>query len=116
MKRGLAKTLDAEFVVGVSFERATSSIPCRGHLGDADSDYLHGKEGRRFESVRGLCKKPAYGVVSVSQEGNDFARRLYAKLGYVEAPTDPLRVSGVIVLRGQLVEVDDTLVHLMKRL
>lgn len=54
--------------------------------------------------------------LSVSQEGNEFARRLYAKLGYVEAPTDPVRVSGVIVLRGQPVEVDDTLVYLMKRL
>lgn len=54
--------------------------------------------------------------LSVSQEGNEFARRLYAKLGYVEAPTDPVRVSGVIVLRGQPFEVDDTLVYLMKRL
>ena len=54
--------------------------------------------------------------LSVSQEGDEFARRLYAKLGYVEAPTAPVRVSGVIVLRGQSVEVDDTLVYLTKRL
>lgn len=54
--------------------------------------------------------------LSVSQEGNEFARRLYAKLGYVEAPTDPVRVSGVIVIRDKPVEVDDTLVYLMKRL
>jgi GNAT superfamily N-acetyltransferase len=54
--------------------------------------------------------------LSVSQEGNQSARRLYAKLGYVEAPTDPVRVSGVIILRGQPLEVEDTLVYLMKRL
>ena len=54
--------------------------------------------------------------LSVSLEGNAFARRLYAKLGYVEAPTDPVSVSGVIILRGQPVEVDDTLVYMMKRL
>jgi GNAT superfamily N-acetyltransferase len=54
--------------------------------------------------------------LSVSQEGNQSARRLYAKLAYVEAPTDPVRVSGVIVLRGQPLEVDDTLVYLIKRL
>jgi GNAT superfamily N-acetyltransferase len=54
--------------------------------------------------------------LSVSQEGNEVARRLYAKLGYVEAPTDPVRVSGVIILRGRPVEVDDTLVYLTKRL
>jgi hypothetical protein len=39
-----------------------------------------------------------------------------AKLGYAEAPTDPVRVLGVIVLRRQPLEVDDTLVYLMKRL
>ena len=54
--------------------------------------------------------------LSVSQEGNQSARLLYAKLGYVDAPTDPVRVSGVIVLRGQPLEVDDTLVYMMKRL
>jgi GNAT superfamily N-acetyltransferase len=54
--------------------------------------------------------------LSVSQEGNQPARRLYAKLGYVEAATEPVRVSGVIVIRGQPLEVDDTLVYLTKRL
>ncbi len=54
--------------------------------------------------------------LSVSQEGNQSARRLYAKLGYIEAPTDPVRVSGVIVLRGEPLDVDDTLVYLVKRL
>jgi len=54
--------------------------------------------------------------LSVSQEDNQPARRLYAKLGYVEAPTNPVRVSGVILLRGQPLEVDDTLVYLIKRL
>jgi hypothetical protein len=41
-------------------------------------------------------------------------RRLYAKLGYVEAPNRS--ECRVIVLRGQPLEVDDTLVYLMKRL
>jgi GNAT superfamily N-acetyltransferase len=54
--------------------------------------------------------------LSVSQDGNQSARRLYAKLGYREAATDPVRVSGVVVLRGQPLEVDDTLVYLVKRL
>jgi GNAT superfamily N-acetyltransferase len=54
--------------------------------------------------------------LSASQEGNDAARHLYAKLGYVDAPVDPVRVSGVITIRGQPLEVDDTLVYLMKPL
>jgi GNAT superfamily N-acetyltransferase len=54
--------------------------------------------------------------LSVSQAGNEAARRLYTKLGYVEAAVDRVRVSGVIMLRGQPVEVDDTLVYLEKAL
>jgi GNAT superfamily N-acetyltransferase len=54
--------------------------------------------------------------LSVSEEGNEPARRLYAKLAYVEAPTAPVRVSGSIALRGGPLEVDDTLVYLTKRL
>ena len=54
--------------------------------------------------------------LSVSQDGNEPARSLYAKLGYVDAAVDPVRLSGVIVLRGQDVEVDDTLVYLTKPL
>lgn len=54
--------------------------------------------------------------LSVSQEDNAAARLLYAKLGYVDAGTDPVPVSGVIMLRGRPIEVDDTLVYLTKPL
>ena len=54
--------------------------------------------------------------LSVSQETNLAARRLYAKLGYADAGVDPVRVSGTIILRGRPLEVDDTLVYLTKSL
>lgn len=54
--------------------------------------------------------------LSVSQEGNAAARLLYEKLGYVDAGIDPVRVSGVIMLRGRPFEVDDMLVYLTKAL
>jgi GNAT superfamily N-acetyltransferase len=54
--------------------------------------------------------------LSVSQDGNAAARRLYAKLGYADAGSDPVRVSGPIMLRGRPFEVDDTLVYLVKPL
>jgi GNAT superfamily N-acetyltransferase len=54
--------------------------------------------------------------LSVSQDRNAAARSLYAKLGYVDAGVDPVRVSGVITLRGRPFEVDDTLVYLTKSL
>jgi GNAT superfamily N-acetyltransferase len=54
--------------------------------------------------------------LSVSQEGNPEAAQLYAKLGYVEAETEPIRVLGPIMLRGRPFDVDDTLVYLVKEL
>jgi GNAT superfamily N-acetyltransferase len=55
--------------------------------------------------------------LSVSQEGNAAAAsRLYAKLGYVDAGVEPVRVSAVITLRGRPFEVDDTLLYLRKSL
>ena len=54
--------------------------------------------------------------LSVSQDANVAARNLYAKLGYVGSGVDPVRVSGVITLRGRPFEVDDTLVYLTKSL
>ena len=52
--------------------------------------------------------------LSVSQEGNAPARLLYEQLGYVDAGTNPVRVSGTISLRGRPFQVDDTLVCLTK--
>ena len=54
--------------------------------------------------------------LSASQDRNLAARLLYAKLGYVDAGTDPVRVSGQIMLRGRPFDVDDTLVYLAKDL
>lgn len=54
--------------------------------------------------------------LSVSQEGNVAATRLYAKVGYSDAGVAPVHVSGTIMLRGLPVEVDDVLVYLTKSL
>jgi ribosomal protein S18 acetylase RimI-like enzyme len=47
---------------------------------------------------------------------NEAARRLYERLGYRDAGLDPERVEGSIVIRGAAVDVDDTLVYLVKEL
>jgi hypothetical protein len=54
--------------------------------------------------------------LSVSQEGNAAATRLYAKLDYSDAGVAPVHVSGTTMLRGRAVEVDDTLVYVTKSL
>jgi GNAT superfamily N-acetyltransferase len=54
--------------------------------------------------------------LSVSQKGNAAARLLYAKLGYHDAGSDPVRVTGHIILRGRPFDLDDTLLYLKKDL
>ena len=54
--------------------------------------------------------------LSVSQEANPAASALYAKLGYVDAGTEPVRMLGQITIRGCPLEVDDTLVYRVKDL
>jgi [ribosomal protein S18]-alanine N-acetyltransferase len=54
--------------------------------------------------------------LSVSQDGNPAASRLYAKLGYVDAGAEPVRVLGQVMLRSGPLDVDDTLVYLVKEL
>jgi ribosomal protein S18 acetylase RimI-like enzyme len=48
--------------------------------------------------------------------GNEAARLLYERLGFVDAGIAPERVKGTIKLRGRDVEVDDVLHYLVKRL
>jgi GNAT superfamily N-acetyltransferase len=54
--------------------------------------------------------------LSVSQEQNQAAKLLYEKLGYVDAGVGPVRVLGQIMIRGRPLEVDDTLLYLVKEL
>ncbi len=54
--------------------------------------------------------------LSVSQDKNPAARSMYNRFGYSAADAAPVRVSGLITLRGRSVEVDDTLIYMIKRL
>jgi ribosomal protein S18 acetylase RimI-like enzyme len=53
--------------------------------------------------------------ISASVE-NERALRLYRLLGYRDADLEPQRVQGTIVIRGRPIEIDDTLVYLIKDL
>jgi GNAT superfamily N-acetyltransferase len=58
-----------------------------------------------------------YSRVSISYGiANEVAKSLYAKLGYRDAGIAPQRVHGTIMVRGGPLEVDDTLVYLVKDL
>ncbi len=47
---------------------------------------------------------------------NDGARAFYEKLGYRNAGIEPQRVRGTIMIRSGPLEVDDTLIYLVKDL
>jgi ribosomal protein S18 acetylase RimI-like enzyme len=69
------------------------------------------RAGERLAAERGHSRMS----LSVGAE-NDAARRLYERLGYVDAEIEPQRVLGTIVVRGKPFAVDDTLVYLVKEL
>lgn len=68
------------------------------------------REAERLAAERG------FDSISLSVgEGAD-ARRLYEQLGYRDARVPAVRVQGTIVIRGEPLHVDDTLVYLVKAL
>lgn len=69
------------------------------------------RAAERLVSTRGHTQVS----ISASVE-NGGALRLYRRLGYRDADLAPQRVRGTIVIRGCSVEVDDTLVYLVKEL
>jgi predicted GNAT family acetyltransferase len=70
------------------------------------------------EAAEAEAKRKGWGAMSlsVSQNKNPAARSMYNRLGYNAADAAPVRVTGLITLRGQSVEVDDTLIYMIKRL
>lgn len=96
------------------------------HLGIPEVQDVYVLPERRTRGIATLLNEAAEREVrargwasislSVSEDGNPAARRLYERLGYVDAGLRPVRVSGAIMLRGRPFEVDDTLIYLRKGL
>src|SRR5262249_43410452 len=91
------------------------------HLGVPEVQDIYVLPDRRLRGIATLLNHAAEQEVrdrgwdsislSVSKDGNPAARRLYERLGYVDAGLEPVRVSGTITLRGRPFEVDDTLIY-----
>jgi GNAT superfamily N-acetyltransferase len=81
-------------------------LPDRRRRGVASALMLGAERlaGRRGEPRISL----SYGIA------NDAARQLYTNLGYRDAGIPPERVDGTIIVRGEPLEVDDTLVYVVK--
>jgi GNAT superfamily N-acetyltransferase len=83
------------------------------------------RENRRREGIgeavmlaaEQLVAAHGHRQVSISYGiANDAAKSLYAKLGYRDAGIPPQRVRGTIMVRSGPLEVDDTLIYLVRDL
>jgi ribosomal protein S18 acetylase RimI-like enzyme len=69
------------------------------------------RAAERLAAERGHTRiSLSYGIA------NEGARHLYEGLGYRDAGLEPVRVQGTIVVREGPIEVDDTLIYLVKEL
>ena len=67
------------------------------------------------QAAEALAQERGYSSISISASvTNEGALRLYRRLGYRDAGLEPQRVAGTILIRGEPVEVDDTLIYLVK--
>jgi len=64
-----------------------------------------------------LARERGHSAISLGfSVANDGARRLYEGLGYRRAELEPQRVHGTILIRGRPVDIDDTLIYLVKEI
>jgi ribosomal protein S18 acetylase RimI-like enzyme len=69
------------------------------------------------EAAEEMARARGHRQISISASiTNEGAIRLYRRLGYRDAGLPPTRVQGTIVVRSGPMEVDDTLVYLVKDL
>ena len=95
-----------------------------GHVGEPEIQDMYVLPARRghgigaalVEAAERLAVERGHERMSLSVGEAGEARRLYERLGYVDAGVPHVRVQGTIMIRGEPLEVDDTLVYLVKSL
>jgi len=67
------------------------------------------------EAAEQMARRRGHRQISISASvANEGALRLYRRLGYRDAGLPPKRVRGTIMVRAGPLEVDDTLLYLVK--
>ena len=99
----------------VAWEKTTLGVP---EIGDVFVPAeLRGRGiGRELsEAAEEMARVRGHGQISISASiENEGALRLYRRLGYRDAGLVPKRVQGTIIVRAGPMEVDDTLLYLIK--
>jgi GNAT superfamily N-acetyltransferase len=101
----------------VAWEGATLGVPEIQDVFVLPERRGDGVGTRLSEAAERLARDRGQERISISAgEANEGALRLYRRLGYRNADIPPQRVMGTITIRGRRVEVDDTLIYLVKDL
>ncbi|MDP9304656.1 MAG: GNAT family N-acetyltransferase [Actinomycetota bacterium] len=67
------------------------------------------------EAAEQMAHRRGHRQISISASiANEGALRLYRRLGYADAGLPPTRVRGTIIVRAGPMEIDDTLLYLLK--
>jgi GNAT superfamily N-acetyltransferase len=101
----------------VSWDRTTLGIPEIQDVFVPPEVRGRGIGTKLSRAAEELARTRGHGRVSISASvANEGALRLYRRLGYCDADLPPQHVQGTILIRGDPVEVDDTLIYLVKDL
>ncbi|MDQ2968966.1 MAG: GNAT family N-acetyltransferase [Actinomycetota bacterium] len=101
----------------VAWEETTLGVPEIGDVFVAAELRRRGIGTELSEAAERMARTRGHRQISISASiANDGALRLYRRLGYRDAGLPPKRVQGTIVVRGGPMEVDDTLLYLIKDL
>jgi GNAT superfamily N-acetyltransferase len=101
----------------LAWERTTLGVPEIQDVFVPPDQRDRGVGTQLSQAAEELARVRGYTHISISASvANDGALRLYRRLGYLDADLPPQRVQGTIHIRGKPVEVDDTLLYLVKQL
>jgi GNAT superfamily N-acetyltransferase len=101
----------------VAWERTTLGVPEVQDVFVPEELRGRGIGTRLSLAAEELARARGYAAISISASvANEGALRLYRRLGFRDADFPPQRVKGTILIRGKPVDIDDTLLYLVKSL
>jgi GNAT superfamily N-acetyltransferase len=99
----------------VAWEETTLGVPEIGDVFVPAELRGRGIGTELSEAAEQLARRRGHRQISISASiANEGALRLYGRLGYRDAGLPPKRVQGTIIVRAGPLEVDDTLLYLIK--
>ncbi len=99
----------------VAWEETTLGVPEIGDVFVPAELRGRGIGTELSEAAEQLARARGHRQISISASiANEGALRLYRRLGYRDAGLPPKRVQGTIIVRARPMEIDDTLLYLVK--